>query len=171
MGLPSREASFYGMGSHVVVDIGSLLFAGHPMLLDESLELPPFASFRFPYPAHVGFELRRVDRGVQIDGVIEVTACGECNRCLSDVELPLKIDVDERLDPSQTGDDPLGENNVLNGSALDVGDLVRQLVTSALPYRVVCSEECRGLCTTCGRSKNPGGGCDCPVTEGDDGES
>ena len=28
MGLPSRGASFYGTGSHVVIDIGSLLVTG-----------------------------------------------------------------------------------------------------------------------------------------------
>lgn len=171
MGLPSREASFYGMGSHVVVDIGTLLFSGRPMSLDEAVELPPFSTLRFPRPAHVELDLRRIERGVQIDGIVEVDAAGECDRCLEDVEVPLRIEVDERLDPPGGTADPFGENNVLNGTSLDLGDLVRQVVTSALPFGLVCSEECRGLCPVCGQSKNPGGGCDCPASEGDNGES
>lgn len=171
MGLPSREASFYGMGSTVVVDIGTLLFAGRPMSLDETVEIPSFATWTFPHPAHVVLDLRRVGGGVQIDGSIGVGAAGACDRCLEDLVLPLAVEVDERLDPPGTTNDPLGENNVLDGTSLDVGDLVRQLVTSALPFGAVCSEECRGLCATCGRSKNPGGGCACPATEGNDGES
>ena len=159
------------MGSHVVVDIGSLLFAGRPISLDERVEVPAFSTFRFPEPAHAVLNLRRVDRGVQVEGVVELAVAGECDRCLEDVQVPLQVEVDERFEPASGASDPFGENNVLDGTQLDVGDLVRQVVTSALPFGLVCSEECRGLCTTCGRSKNPGGGCACPATEGNDGES
>jgi uncharacterized protein len=161
-GLSARGASFYGMGSSLVVDIGTLLFAGRPVSLDERVEVPPFSTFTFPHPAHVRLDLRRVDRGVQIDGTVEVDVAGTCDRCLDDVVVPMTIDVEERFDPPGGASDPFGENNVLNGTELDVGDLVRQVVTSALPFGLVCSETCRGLCDTCGRSKNPGGGCDCP---------
>ena len=171
MGLPSRGASFYGMGSHVVVDIGSLLVTGRPMSLDEHVDVPPFSSFCFPQKAHAELDLQRVDRGVQINGLVEVAVTGECIRCLEDVTTPLRVVVDERFDPPDGASDPFAENNVLNGTNFDVGDLVRQVVTSALPFGLVCNEECRGLCVTCGRSKNPGGGCDCPATEGNHGES
>jgi uncharacterized protein len=154
----------------VIVDIGPLLSAGRPMSLDESLEIPAFGEFRFPSPARAVLALRRVDRGVQIDGSVTVGVAGECVRCLEDVTVPMTIDVDERFDPPGTTNDPLGENNVLSGTDLDVSDLVRQLVTSALPFGLVCGDDCRGLCTTCGRSKNPGGECDCPAMEGDHGE-
>jgi uncharacterized metal-binding protein YceD (DUF177 family) len=163
--------SFYGMGSLLKVDIGTLLFAGRPMSLDERVEVPPFSTFTFPHPAHVRLDLRRVDRGVQIGGTVEVDVAGTCDRCLEDVIVPLAVEVEERFDPPSGTSDPFGENNVLNGTELDVGDLVRQVVTSALPFGLVCSEACRGLCDACGRSKNAGGGCDCPaVTEGDHGE-
>ena len=171
MGLPSRGASFYGMGSHVVVDIGSLLVTGRPMSLDEHVDVPPFSSFCFPQKAHAELDLQRVDRGVQINGLVEVAVTGECIRCLEDVTTPLRVVVDARFDPPDGASDPFAENNVLNGTNFDVGDLVRQVVTSALPFGLVCNEKCRGLCVTCGRSKNPGGDCDCPATEGNHGES
>jgi uncharacterized protein len=141
------------------------------MSLDETIEVPAFSSFQFPDPAHAELDLRRVDRGVHIDGIIELGVAGECDRCLEEATFPLRIVVEERIDPPSGAPDPFAENNVLNGTSLDLGDLVRQLVTSALPFGLVCSEDCRGLCVTCGRSKNPGGGCDCPATEGNNGES
>ena len=141
------------------------------MSLDERVVVPPFSSFRFPEPAHAELDLRRVDRGIHVNGVVEVGVAGECDRCLEDVARPVRVVVDERFDPPYGASDPFAENNVLSGNDLDVGDLVRQVVTSALPFGLVCDEECRGLCTTCGRSKNAGGGCDCPSTEGDHGES
>jgi uncharacterized metal-binding protein YceD (DUF177 family) len=117
-------------GSHVVVDIGTILSAGRPMSLDESVDVPAFAAFRFPRPAHVALELRRIDRGLQIDGIVEVEAAGECDRCLEDALVPLQIEVDERFDPPSGTSDPFGENNVLNGTQLDIGDLIRQVVTT-----------------------------------------
>lgn len=141
------------------------------MSIDEPVAVPAFSSFTFPQPARVSLDLRRVDRGVQIDGQIEVDVSGECIRCLEDRTVPLTVLVEERFDPPSGESDPFSDNNVLRGSELDVSDLVRQLVTSALPFGIVCTEDCRGLCTVCGRSKNPGGGCTCPELEGDHGES
>jgi uncharacterized metal-binding protein YceD (DUF177 family) len=171
-GLSARGAPFYGMGSALVIDVGTLLFAGRPIALDERVEVPPFASFAFPHPARVRLDLRRVDRGLQIDGTIDVDVAGTCDRCLEDVLLPVQVEVEERFDPPGGASDPFGENNVLNGTSLDVSDLVRQLVDSALPMILTCGETCRGLCERCGRSKNAGGGCTCPpaTTEGDHGE-
>jgi uncharacterized protein len=158
-------------GSLVVVDIGSLLVTGRPMSLDERVGLPPFGAFHFPEPAHAELDLQRVDRGLQINGVIEVGVAGECIRCLEDVTIPLRLVVDERFDPPHGASDPFAENNVLSGTDFDAGDLVRQVVTSALPFGLLCDEECRGLCVTCGRNKNLGGDCACPATEGNHGES
>jgi uncharacterized protein len=160
------------MGSSLVIDVGSVLFAGRPVSLDERVEVPPFDSVTFPQPAHVRLDLRRVDRGLDISGTIEATGEGPCGRCLEDVVVPMTVEVEERFDPPSGTSDPFGENNVLSGTDLDVGDLVRQLVTSALPLILTCREDCRGLCDTCGRSKNAGGGCACPpMSEGDHGES
>jgi uncharacterized metal-binding protein YceD (DUF177 family) len=179
MGFSSRGTPFYGMGSSKVIDVGSVLFAGRPMSLDERVEVPPFSSVTFPQPAHVRLGLRRVDRGLDIRGTIETAAAGSCDRCLDDVVVPMTVEVEERFEPPSGTSDPFGENNVLNGTSLDVDDLVRQLVTSALPLILTCGESCRGLCARCGRSKNDGGGCSCPpdpstklrtTTEGDHGE-
>jgi uncharacterized protein len=134
------------------------------MSLDERVEVPPFSSLTFRQPAHVRLDLRRVERGLDIGGILEATVEGPCDRCLEDVVLPMTVEVEERFDPPGGTSDPFGENNVLSGTTLDVGDLVRQLVTSALPLRLTCSEDCRGLCGTCGRSKNAGG-CTCTAME------
>jgi uncharacterized protein len=157
------------MGSSLVIDIGSLLRAGRPISLNDSVVIPAFGALAFPEPARVELDLRRVEKGVQIGGTVDVDVAGACDRCLDDVVVPIHLDVDERFDPPSGLGDPFAENNVLDGTDLDVGDLVRQLVTAALPFGLHCSEDCRGLCATCGRSKNAGGGCHCPEMEGEHG--
>jgi uncharacterized protein len=159
------------MGSSLVIDIGSLLHAGRPISLDDSVVIPSFGSLTFPSRAPAVLGLRRVEKGLQIDGTIDVDVAGECDRCLDGVLIPLHVDVDERFEPPGGSSDPFGENNVLDGTDLDVGDLVRQLVTAALPFGLVCRPDCRGLCAACGQSKNAGGGCHCSEMEGDHGES
>ena len=154
-------------GFFIEIDVGPLLLAGRPVSLDERVEVPPFSTFTFPQPAHVRLDLRRVDRGLQIDGTVERTSRA-CDRVWR-TGRPLTVDVEERFDPPANSD-PSAENNVLEQHRVRHGDMVRQVVTSALPFGLVCSPDAADI-DTCGRSKNAGGGCDCPaVTEGDHGE-
>ena len=155
----------------MVIDIGSLLHAGRPISLDDSVAVPPFGLLAFPRRAQVSLDLRREEKGVHVSGTIDAEVSGECDRCLENVVVPIHVDVDERFDPPGGSSDPLGDNNVLSGTDLDAGDLVRQLVTAALPFGLLCRVDCRGLCATCGQDKNAGGECHCPEMEGENGES
>lgn len=79
------------------------------------------------------------------------------------MELPLHLELEERFDPGLGRDDPFGQNNVLHGDELDVADLIRQLIDSALPLMLACNENCPGLCPECGRKRD--GTCRCPHPE------
>jgi uncharacterized protein len=54
----------------------------------------------------------------------------------------------------------------LTGSRLDVADLAQQLVLSALPMGLRCSERCAGLCGICGANKNTSP-CTCSELDGE----
>ncbi len=41
-----------------------------------------------------------------------------------------------------------------NGKTIDLDPVVREQVLLALPVTVVCSEDCKGLCSTCGQDLN-----------------
>lgn len=132
------------------IDVGGVLHTGRELHVREAVTLPDFASYHFPAPIAVALRIRRVGRGLELRGTFEGVAEGVCARCLDDVRLPLQLDVDERFDPSGERENPLGESNVLAGDELDLPDLVRQLVDSALPIVLLCNEKCDGLCTNCG---------------------
>jgi len=148
------------------VDIGGLLAGGRQLLvLDDEVPIEPFEGISFPEPARVHLELRYADRMLTIEGTIDAVARGECVSCLEDTSRDVHVDVDERLDPIAGRDaDPFGEGNVLAGDRLDVADLAQQNVLSVLPMGFRCSQECRGLCGTCGANLNAG---ECPCTNGD----
>ncbi len=144
------------------VDISGLLGGGRQiMLVDDHVPIEDFEGTEFPAPGAVHMELRYVDRFLHIEGTVEADAKGLCDSCLEDVERHVRVDVDERLDPhGDREDDPFGESNVLVGNRLDLADLAQQLVLSAMPMGLRCSDECKGLCGICGANRNTGA-CSC----------
>ena len=140
------------------VDISGLIAGGRQvLLLDDQVPVESFEGLEFPRPASVHLELRYVDRLLHVEGEIDASIHGECDSCLEDFDLDVHVDVDERFDPNADKDeDPFGEGNVLSGDRLDVADLAQQLVLSELPMGFRCSEDCKGLCGTCGTNLNTG---------------
>lgn len=140
--------------SRTNVDVAGVLHAGHTIELREALALPDFASYRFPDPVVAELTLRRAGGGLEARGSLCGTAEACCARCLETTYVPLDLLLDERFEPAGAAD-PFAESNVLHGAELDILDLVRQAIGSALPMVVLCSDECPGLCSTCGQR----GGC------------
>ncbi len=136
--------------SRTNVGIGGVLHTGRELHVLEAVTVDEFASIRFDALLEVNLRIRRAGRGLDLHGTITGEAVGVCARCLDDVRLPLAIAIEERFDPPSENDNPLGESNVLVGDELDLQDLVRQLVDSALPIALLCNDDCPGLCATCG---------------------
>jgi uncharacterized protein len=49
---------------------------------------------------------------------------------------------------------------------LDMTEMFRQDILLAMPIKPICSEECKGLCPSCGRNLNEGP-CGCPPDAGE----
>jgi uncharacterized protein len=47
-----------------------------------------------------------------------------------------------------------------HGEYIDLQDVVSEQIALNLPLKQVCSNECRGLCSNCGKNLNTGD-CDC----------
>jgi uncharacterized protein len=143
--------------SHNVDISGLLAGSGQVLVIEDRVPIESFEGIAFPHPAEVRLTVRYVDRLLHIEGTVDAQACGECDRCLEQVEHPVHVEVDERFDPHAERDmGPLSEESVLAGDRLDVADLAQQLVLSELPMGVRCKEECKGLCGTCGANLNAG---------------
>ena len=136
------------------IGIASVLHTGRELDVSEAISLPDFASFQFPHPLDVALRIRRVAGGLELRGTLAGLVAGECARCLESVALPVHVDVNERFDPGSDPGNPLGEGNVLAGDELDLQDLARQLIDSALPIVLLCSDTCPGLCADCGEKRD-----------------
>ena len=86
-----------------------------------------------------------------------------CDRCLTDVPVPLSIQ-DEReliVQPSEAEQlEHPQEDSYIRGYELDVDEFIRSELFLNIPMKVLCKADCRGLCPTCGADLNQGS-CGC----------
>ena len=81
----------------------------------------------------------------------EVELHGPCARCLEDASAPVEVDAREIDQPG--GDEEL-RSPYVDDDVVDLRAWARDALALALPARILCTEECRGLCAVCGADLN-----------------
>ena len=103
------------------------------------------------------------DRTLVLSGEAEFTLMIPCDRCLEPVEVPFQLSIERTLDMNLTDEERianLDEQPYLQGYNLDVDQLVRDELLLNLPMKVLCDEDCKGICNRCGANLNHET-CDC----------
>ena len=111
----------------------------------------------------------RLDRTeVFVNGHIDTRAQVECDRCLQPVELPVHADFALEYIPGSAYEsseaaeltDAQMSVSVFDGDVIDVDEIVKEQILLAVPSRVLCREDCKGICPECGLDRNTGE-CNC----------
>lgn len=92
-----------------------------------------------------------------------------CGRCLEKIEYPMEISISKEIDLNQTNEErikDLDETSYIVGFDLDVDILVYNEILLGFPMQILCKNECRGMCRSCGENLNSSS-CDCDNTEYD----
>jgi DUF177 domain-containing protein len=107
-----------------------------------------------PVPERVEaeFELTRANSGTVFALAFEVRIHGPCYRCLGDAVLEVRVRARE-YQAAAPSDDELTTPYV-TGDVLDVSAWARDAVALALPEQILCSPDCAGLCSECGKNLN-----------------
>ncbi|MBN2899811.1 MAG: DUF177 domain-containing protein [Clostridia bacterium] len=88
--------------------------------------------------------------------------CGEftfsCDRCLEEVKLLIEDDFETRLITAEQ--EEYYDGYVVENETLDIVELVSDELLTHMPLHVLCRENCRGICATCGKNLNEGE-CNC----------
>jgi uncharacterized protein len=110
---------------------------------------------------------RRVRDEVLLRGSIDTAVELRCDRCLAPIAQPVKIDfkaelgTDDAAAPEATAlHDADMDFSTYEGEAINLDEIVREQILLALPARQLCSDDCKGLCATCGANLNERA-CDC----------
>ena len=101
-----------------------------------------------------------------VQGTTELTIEIPCDRCLEEVptDIHFLIDKDIKLEDSVVHDEDVEDNDYLIGFNLDIDRLIYGEILVNWPMKVLCREDCKGICKVCGMNLNKGN-CDCQRTE------
>jgi len=125
-------------------------------------------------PVEVSGKVRLAGAEVFVNGHIETRAQVECDRCLQRVDVEVKADFAlpyiTGADYESSGTAELTEDemsvSVFDGESIDIDEIVKEQILLAVPARMLCRPDCRGICPECGIDKNTGD-CACVTDEVD----
>jgi DUF177 domain-containing protein len=108
-----------------------------------------------PVPAKIPAELMvsRATTGTVFELRFHARLYGPCYRCLEDAVLERELALREYQAESPGGSDELTIPYLVSGR-LDLSSWARDSLALALPEKILCREDCAGLCSVCGRDLN-----------------
>lgn len=98
----------------------------------------------------------------------EITVAIPCDRCLKDVETTIPLDIDKEipihLENQDADDEEMEKADYMIGFHLDFDRIIYDEVLVNWPMKVLCKEDCAGICKKCGQNLNEKT-CGCDKTE------
>ena len=108
-------------------------------------------------------------RKVKIGIKTKVVLSAPCDNCLAEQRVEIPVSSEVEVDFNQSEEDrvnDLNETAYIDGYDLDVDRLVYEEILLGFPLKVLCQEDCKGICKVCGANLNQGE-CGCVRTEPD----
>jgi len=107
-------------------------------------------SLSFSSPVVITGSVEQNEDYYMVTGKIKTEVILECSRCLSSVRYPIKTGFKQKY--SEVAEEE--ETLPANGDKIDLGKPVIESILLELPIKVLCKEECKGLCPECGLDRN-----------------
>ena len=132
--------------------------------------------FSFASPAKCSFKLSKSGKTVFVSLHVEACARSECSQCLVEFEKIIDIHNDTSLFPEEAAaEEEEGikeldltreelEKNFYSSNSIDLTALLCEEIVLSLPLNPRCSDDCKGLCPSCGKNLNEGK-CKCNGTK------
>jgi uncharacterized protein len=117
---------------------------------------------RFIQPVTADVLLRKAGDAVSVTGRLALSVMFECVDCLREFLASFEIPVEAQYLPGSpslvAGEHVMpveeAENYYYRDDVIELDDLVREEVLLAIPYKPLCTPDCRGLCPQCGVDLN-----------------
>ncbi|MDE7323640.1 MAG: DUF177 domain-containing protein [Lachnospiraceae bacterium] len=124
-----------------------------------------FGTFLIKEKSPVALKLSNIGHAkALVHGNVHVTFVLACDRCLKDVDYTFDLSFNnEVVSPDYTGDDTDEDDSleIMEGYHLNVDELVNNELLLEWPMKILCKDDCKGICKICGKNLNDGDcGCD-----------
>ena len=124
----------------------------------------------FPSPMKVKGEIVNTAGYMRMTLTMSVDYQTACARCLTPVSGSFSLDLEKTVAPrkllSDLDEDKLFDYAIIDDGFLDMDEPLLEQLEMEFPARVLCSDDCRGLCPKCGQNLNIGE-CSCDTHDFD----
>lgn len=141
-------------------DVSTLELTCNPKDIDLELD---GVNFIIPVTAKLRL-FRQIDK-IFINGELTVATELECARCLKPISMILRGTLENQYRPMpKMPVDLLDDIGIgyYSGEYIELSEDIRESLLLEIPFRVLCSEDCKGLCPKCGQNLNQKE-CDCQL--------
>ena len=118
-------------------------------------------SFPVTEPVTAQGQVRNTAGVLVMTGSVRTTIHGVCDRCATEfdreIEFPIDVVLVTELANEENEDEWVFP---LEGDSADLDDIVRTVFVLNLDSKLLCKEDCKGLCPRCGKNLNDGP-CNC----------
>ncbi len=142
---------------------------GKTKTMEVPIEMDTFKSYGVVYsilektPVAFTFTYMSENRA-KISGKAEVVLDMQCDRCLKPVLSKVILDFDREVSPRMDENSQIDEEDdldLMEGYNLNTEILIYNELLMNQPEKVLCKEDCKGICKVCGHDLNDGEcGCD-----------
>jgi len=134
---------------------------------------PADCGFEIDQPLSVSLDLYRAGDKYIFEGKFQGGVQLECDRCLEPFHHDLDVSFREvllvRTLNHEEADRGLAEEDlefdVVKDDAIDLADMIREQIYLNLPMKLICRDDCQGLCPRCGINLNLKT-CSCQLDQG-----
>jgi uncharacterized protein len=125
-------------------------------------------------PIKARLKIMKIGNEVIVKGEVVADITLQCSRCVAGFNSVLSVPVDvvyhplDELKREERHEILSGELDMdfYSGEEMDITTLMKEQMLLNIPMKPLCSDNCRGICRTCGKNLNEGD-CSCPYTETD----
>ncbi len=114
-----------------------------------------FGEMPFRRPVQVTGLVRNMAGALQLEGQAETVLETRCDRCLKPITVEMVVPV-ETLLAQELEDEESDEIILLENGTVDLDEVFSTACILAMDGKHLCSEDCKGLCPTCGKDLNEG---------------
>ena len=117
-------------------------------------------NFVFTKPLHINGSITNNTKSLELSGKVTGEMEVQCARCRKPMKVPVEFTVLEVI-MQDNGEVDNEDIIVITGEEIDVNDIILNSFLMNVEGKYLCSEDCKGLCSRCGKDLNLGDcGCD-----------
>ncbi len=107
-------------------------------------------------PIQVEGQICATKEGMYLECEVQFSILDQCSRCLKEIEVNMNYPIKGFLVVDENHILEEEDSFVYNGDELDFKEIIENTFILNAPQKVLCDEDCKGLCSSCGVNLNEG---------------